>query len=546
MQKTSHFIKFIRYLKTIIFCFMICNFNFVAVAQKVVLRDELTRFSGGKPITFDPTNTNDKPTEQILQDMFEGLTRIDRNGKVIMAIAESYRVEDNNKTYIFKIRSNAKWSDGTQVTAEHCALPIKRLMNPNISTIVGFSAFPILNSKKVFEGKLSQKFLGVQVINPRTLLLKLEHPFPHFLELLSSINYVCLHPRSYDKNGKFIEHFPTMSNSAYQIQSYEEDKYIILEKNPYFYNKDKVQINKVTYFFMEDILSQINMYLTGQANITSANISSEDLPYLENKLVDNQIQFNPSNDSVLLLVNTSIEPFKNNVKLRKAISLVIDRSDLAKRVLSKPEFKIFDIVPYNIEDYKVYIPDWAFWTYEKRILEAKKLMKEAGYEKKRLSLKLKYNYYPDNHKIALGIAEMLEKNLNITLTLEKQEIKNNIQDVRKGNYQLSINKFYPNYIDAIEYLSILKSKHKENHTFMNDKTFDALLDKASQENDYNVRNKLLQKAAKKGLENYTIIPMLNYISKYLINYDLMGYTNEDSYVKLYSQDLYFKKMIIPQ
>ncbi|MGY3803762.1 peptide ABC transporter substrate-binding protein [Pigmentibacter ruber] len=546
MPKTSLSINIIRCFNTIFFYLAICNFNFHVYAQKVVFRDELTRFSGGKPITFDPTNTNDKPTAQILQDMFEGLTRIDRNGKVIMAIAESYRVENNNKTYIFKIRANAKWSDGTQVTAEHCALPIKRLMNPNISTVVGFSAYPILNSKKVFEGKLPQKMLGIQILNPQTLVIKLEHPFPHFLELLSSINYVCLHPRSYDKNGKFIEHFPTMSNSAYQIQTFEEDKYIILEKNPYFYNADKVQISKVTYFFTEDILSQINMYLTGQANITSANISSEDLPYLENKLVDNQVQFNPSNDSVLLMINTSIEPFKNNPKLRKAISLVIDRRDLAKRVLSKPEYKIFDIVPYNIEDYKVYIPDWALWTYEKRIIEAKKLMKQAGFEKKHLKIKIKYNYYPDNNKIALGIAEMLEKHLNITVTLERQEFKNNIQDVRKGNYQISINKFYPNYIDAIEYLSILKSNHKENLTFMHDKKFDALLDKASKENDYNVRNKLLQAAGKRGLENYTVIPLLNYVSKYLINYDLTGYTNEDSYIKLYSQDLYFKKMVIPQ
>ncbi len=550
MSKKSYFsfaafLK-IKYLISLVFFTSLLLTYSVSFAQKIILRDELNRFSGGKPITFDPTNVADRPTIQILQDMFEGLTRIDRNGKVILALAESYRVENNNTTYIFKMRSNAKWSDGSQVTAEHCALPIKRLMNSKISTVVGFSAFPILNSKKVLENQLPANKLGVYVVNPLTLIIKLEHPFPHFLELLSSINYVCLHPRSYDKNGKFIEHFPTNSNSAYQIHSYEEEKFIILEKNPYYYNAEKVQINKVTYYFMEDLLSQINMYLTGQANMTVANISSEDIPYLEEKLVDNQIKSNQSNDVMLLLLNTSKPPFKNNLKLRKALSLVIDRNDLANSILSKPEYKVFDVVPYSIEDYKVYVPEWSFWPYEQRIAEAKKLMQQAGYDKKKLALQIKFNYYPDNYKLAKGIAEKFEKYLNISVSLERQEFKNNIQDVRSGNYQLSINKFYPNYLDAIEYLSILKSKSKENLTYMRDPKFDLLLDKASRENDYNKRNSLLQAAGKQGMENYTVIPLVNYLSKYLINYDIDGYTKHDSYVKLYSQDLFLKKMVIPQ
>ena len=92
-----------------------------------------------------------------------------------------------------------------------------------------------------------------------------------------------LHPRSYDKNSIFIEHFffRQFQIPAYQIHSYEEDKFIILEKNPYYYNNEKVQINKSDLLLYGDLLSQMNMYLTGQANMTVANISSEDIPYLE-------------------------------------------------------------------------------------------------------------------------------------------------------------------------------------------------------------------------------------------------------------------------
>ena len=284
-------------------------------AQKVYQRDELTRFSGGKPTTFDPTNVDDKPTTQVLQDLFEGLTRIDKEGKVVLATAASYKVENNNKTYTFKIRPDAKWSDGSKVTADHCALAIQRLIDPKISTIVGFSSYPILNSKKINQGHMPIQKLGVNVLNSETLKIELAYPFPHFLELLSTINYVCLNPKNYDKKGDFKSEVPLLSNSAYKIKKYQKDKYIELEKNLSYYNSDKVKINAVLYYFTEDMLSQINMYITGQANITSPNISSDDVPYLTKKLPISHLKSNKTVDIILLTLNTSKKPFKNNLDL---------------------------------------------------------------------------------------------------------------------------------------------------------------------------------------------------------------------------------------
>ncbi|KAB8039764.1 hypothetical protein GCL60_05735 [Silvanigrella paludirubra] len=514
-------------------------------AQKVFQREELIRFSGGKPSTFDPTNVDDKPTTQLLQDLYEGLTRIDKDGKVVLAIASSYKIENNNKTYIFKIRPNAKWSDGSAVTAEHCALSIKRIINPKISTTIGFSAFPIKNSREINQGKLPISKLGVKTLNSDTIVIDLSYPFPHFLELLSGINYVCLNPKSYDAKGNFISENPIISNSAYKIKKIQNEKYIEFEKNPYYYNFDKVKIKDVLYYFTEDMLSQINMYITGQANMTSPNISSDDIPYLTKKSAENNLKSNKTLDVILLTLNTKKKPFKNNLKLRKAISMVIDRSELSTKILSNPKLSIYDLVPNHIEEYKSYIPNWAKKTYEERVIEAKKLFSEAGFsENNKLSIQINYNLHPDNHKIAIAISNMLKNNLGINVILNRQEFKENITKLRKGDFEISLNRWYPKYIDAIEYLGILVSTNQDNYSFMKDPKFDALIEKAGRQTENSKRTFILEQAGKKGLENYTVIPLLDNLSHFLINYDLAGYTGNDPYLKLYSQDLYFKEIII--
>ena len=205
----------------------------------------------------------------------------------------------------------------------------------------------------------------------------------------------------------------------------------------------------------------------------------------------------------------------------------------------------YDLVPNHIEEYKSYIPNWAKKTYEERVIEAKKLFSEAGFtENNKLTIQINYNLHPDNHKIAIAISNMLKNNLGINVILNRQEFKENITKLRKGDFEISLNRWYPKYIDAIEYLGILVSTNQDNYSFMKDPKFDALIEKAGKQTENSKRTFILEQAGKKGLENYTVIPLLDNLSHFLINYDLAGYTGNDPYLKLYSQDLYFKEIII--
>jgi oligopeptide transport system substrate-binding protein len=517
----------------------------MAFAQKVYQRDELTRFSGGKPYTFDPTNSDDSATNLVLQDLFEGLTRIDQNGKVILALASSYKVTNNKKTYTFKIKTDAKWSDGSKVTAAHCALPIQRIVNPKILTTIGFSSYPILNSQKILEGKMPIQKLGVQIIDSETLQIKLSQPFPRFLELLSGINYVCLNPKDFNSKGLFINEIPSLSNSAYKIKDYLKEKFIRFEKNPYYYNFNNVKINNVIYYFTEDILSQINMYITGQADMTSPNISSNEIPYLNSKLLDNQLILNRTADSILLILNISKKPFKNKLKLRKSISMVINRDEIAKKILYDSKLIIYDIVPDYIYEYTPYIPKWATVSYVERVKEAKKLFNESGFnENNKLTIKINYNYSPDSYKIVESISEQLKKELGITVILNRLDYNDNVISIREANFEISLITWNPNYLDPIEYLGLLKSTKHYKFSYMNNPKYDNLLDMATSQVENKKRNILFEKAAAIGMEYYSVIPLFDKLSRYLVNSDIGGYKENDPYLKLYSQDLYFKKITI--
>ena len=512
-------------------------------AQSIFQRDELVRFSGGKPKILDPTKTDDLPSTQILQDLFEGLTRIDKNGKVILATAQSYKVENNGKTYLFNIRPDAKWSDGSKVTAEHCAFGISRIVDPKISAPDKLSAYPILNSKNIINGTMPLKKLGVKAINPEILKIDLAYPFPHLLELLSSINYVCLNPKNFSPHSNQKNNSSLLTNSAYFIKNFQEDKHIELQKNSFYYNKNNVKIKHVFYYFTEDMQSQINMYLTGQANLTSANISSDQIPYLQKRL-GSQLKTNHSIRVIFLHMNTSKKPFKDNLKLRQAISMVIDRNMITKNILAAGgETVAYDLVPSKIEGYSPYIPEWVKLTNQERITEAKKLYEDSGYsDKNPLEISINYNMNPEIGKIVQSLADTLKIHLGIKVNLKKQEFKEFMQNLKKNDYEVSINRWTPKFFSPSEFLNLLISSNPQNLSHMKDMKYDSLINQAQKESNPEKKVLLLEKASARGMENYTVIPLVKDVSRFLINYDLQGYTGHDPFLKLYSQDLYFMEV----
>jgi oligopeptide transport system substrate-binding protein len=511
-------------------------------AQIIYQQDELIRFSGGKPKIMDPTKTDDLPGMQILQDLFEGLTRVDKNGKIILAIALSYKMENNGKTYTFKIRPDAKWSDGSKVTAEHCAFGISRLVDPKTNATGKISSYPILNSNAIMEGKLPLQKLGVKALDAETLKIDLSYPFPQFLELLSSINYVCLNPKNFKPHTNPKNSLALLTNSAYLIKKYQLNKYIELQNNPFYYNKDNVKINHVFYYFTEDMQSQINMYLTGQANLTSANIYSDQIPFLQKRL-GTQLKINHSPNIIFLHINTSAKPFKDNLKLRQAISMVIDRDMIIKNILAVEGTASYDLVPTKIEGYTPYVPDWAKTPYQERVSEAKKLYTAAGYsEKKPLEITINYNINREIEKIVNSIADMLRINLGVKVNLQKQEFKDYMQSLSKGNFEISINRRIPTLFTPTEFLTLLISTNPQNLSHMKDPKFDLLLNQAQMQSDPEKKILLLEKAAAIGMENYTVIPLIKDVARFLMNYDLQGYTGNDPFLKLYSQDLYFMEV----
>src|SRR6218665_1011947 len=161
----------------------------------------LHRGNAGEPQTLDQAHTSINIEEFILKDLYEGLTIYDAAGKIVPGAAESWTVSDDGTIYTFKLRENAKWSDGSPVTAEDFVFSFTRVEDPKTAAGYANILYPIKNAEKVNKGELGLDQLGVKAVDAKTVEITLERPTPFFLELLAHQTALPVSKASVEKNG---------------------------------------------------------------------------------------------------------------------------------------------------------------------------------------------------------------------------------------------------------------------------------------------------------------------------------------------------------
>jgi oligopeptide transport system substrate-binding protein len=116
-------------------------------------KQEMVRNNGSEPDTLDPARAEGVPANNVIRDLFEGLTAVDGAGNTVPGVAESWKQVDA-KTWVFKLRQNAKWSNGDPVTAEDFIYGLRRFVDPKTASeyAATFGIF-FVNGKEIVEGK---------------------------------------------------------------------------------------------------------------------------------------------------------------------------------------------------------------------------------------------------------------------------------------------------------------------------------------------------------------------------------------------------------
>ncbi len=493
---------------------------------------------GSEAPTLDPQKAEDTVSARVLYDLFEGLTSENEKGGIAPGIASKWDISKDGLTYTFYIRPNAKFSDGSPITAEDVVFSYRRLVDPKTAATYAEFISMIKNAKDVTIGKAKTDELGVNAINKNIVKITLEEPTPYFLKLAAFQNLSIVKKANVEKYGdQFTQPGNLVSSGAFKLKYWKIGDKITTEKNVHYWKNSATLIEKVNYLPISDVNTELQMYQTGQIDFTY-DLPSDKFQDLK-KTLGKQLHANPFLSIYYISINNDVPPFKNNPKLRQALSMAIDRKILATKVTGRGEVASFDIVPFGIADYKQQSYPWQNLTPTQRIAEAQKLYKEAGYSREKpLTFNYSYNTNILHKKVAIALASMWEQNLGVKLSLTNQEWKVFLTERTEGNYVTARDGWQADYNDASTFLDMFQSKHPQNHPKYKNSRYDELIKQASIKQDKEQRSKILEQASTVLMNDYAVIPLYTYVTTHLVKPYIGGYSGENPLDHIYSKNFY--------
>ncbi len=514
-----------------------------SVPEGVQLATEqyLVRANDAEAATLDPAKAEGMPEMHILRDLFEGLVIQDREGNIIPGVAESWQTKDN-QTFIFKLRQNAKWSNGDPVTAEDFVYALRRAVDPQLASpnVWYLKMTGIKNIADVAEGKKPVEDLGVTAPDKFTLRFELDSKVPYFVAMTGHTSMMPVHKQTVENSDKaWSDPKQFVGNGAFMLDEWVVNERIELVKNPHYWDAADTHLTKVTYIPFENQNASINRYVAGEVDITS------DVPtHMAQKLAND---YQDAYTAVPLLCtyyyafNTTRPPF-DDARVRQAVSYSIMRDVITKGVTQVGNLPAYTFAHQYTAGFKATQPEFSQWTQQQRDEKARQLLAEAGYGgDKPLDFKLLYNTSESNKAIAVAIASMLSKNLGANVELENQEWKSYLVSRKQGNFDVMRASWCGDYNEASTFLSLLRSGSSGNFARYNSKEYNMAMDNALATTDAKERQAYYDKAEQLIAADAPIAPIYYYMQARLVRPNVGGFAKNNVEGRIYSKDLYIKK-----
>ncbi len=476
-----------------------------------------------EPGALHPQKAQGSHDSWILDHVFEGLTKKDASGKIVPGMAEKWDISADGTVYTFKIRNDAKWSNGDPVTAADFEYAWKFGLNPATASDYAFILYYLKggeaynSSEETDPAKLKEleDAVGVQAIDDKTLKVTLEAPVPFIEEVLSFYTYYPINKKVQEENAEwFTDASSYVSNGPFKLTEWNQKENLVIKKNDNYYDKNKVKLSTINFAIIDSLDTTYQMYQTGDMDmvidIPQDVIASLNEANNPEYIIGNELA------TYYYKINTTVKPF-NNVKVRKALSMGIDRESIVKNVTQGGQRPAFGYVPPGIPDIKGDFQQNAGDYFKEDYTEAKKLLseglKEEGMDS--LNFTIIYNTSEGHKKIAEAIQEMWRKNLGVEVTLENMEFQVKIDREHKLDYQVSRNGWIGDYIDPMTFLDMYITESTQNDTGFTNPTYDKLIAEAKVSMDNEKRMKDMHEAEQLLMDNMPIIPIYFYTRPYL-------------------------------
>ncbi len=487
-----------------------------ATGNELAAQQVLHLGNGTEIQTLDPHRSTDVSGANVLRDLYEGLVGEAPNGDLEPGAAESWTVSGDGKTYTFALRRGARWSNGDPVTADDFVYGFRRAADPKTLSSYAFILSPIENADAIAAGELPPERIGVRALDDYSLEIKLVHATPYFLELLDHSTTYPVHRASVERYGdRFTRPGNHVSNGPFRLEEWVVQSHIKLVPNPYYWDNEHTVLKEIYFYPTENVPAELQRYRANGLDYTY-DVSTAELRWIKEKM-PGELVIAPYLGSYYYGFNTTKPPFKDNAKLRRALSLAVDRNVIVGEIAAAGQLAAYGWVP-PVQHYASQQMVEASWTQAQREQEARRLYAEAGYTAENpLRTELMFNTQEDHRRIAVAIAAMWRQVLGVETTLSNQEWKVYL-DTRRQKIKTQVFRmgWIGDYNDAFTFAEMLRSTAGENDSGYANPEYDRLLDAAQAELDLDRRAALLEQAERIMLADMPIIPIYYYVSKHMI------------------------------
>ena len=496
---------------------------------------------GSNPETLDPALNSAIDASNTIITIFEPLLLINENNEVVGGQAESWETSEDGLTWTFTMRDGLKWSDGTDLNAKDFEYSFKRMVDPNtaapyaetcLGMIDGFeeaAGFPDADGNPTAEP--NPDALNVKASDDgKTLTIVLSYPCSYFDKMAAFAAMSPVQQATVEANGdSWCTSADTfVSNGPYMITDWTPSERIVLTKNPNYvggWDNSKIVSDTITLLLLEDSSASFAAYNSGEAQLIK-DVPTDEIPSLTKAEDGGDFYVDTILGTYYVSLNLQRDAFKD-AKVRKALSLAIDRDYVANTIMQGTYTTADSIVGPGIVDESGYFHDngnapYISADYEANLAEAKKLLEEAGYPNGEGYPTIEYSTNDSGYHVPL--AEYLQQawgDLGITLTINKMEWSSFTPARRAGEYDVARNGWVMDYNDPSNMLDLFCTSNGNNDGKYANPDFDAAID-ASRVADSAEHFAQLHKAEDILMEDTGCLPIAYYNDYWLQSPTLKG------------------------
>jgi oligopeptide transport system substrate-binding protein len=469
-----------------------------------------------EPESLDPGVVTGVPEHRILSNLFEGLTTTDpKDLSPRPGMATSWTISKDGLVYAFTLR-DAKWTDGNPVTASDFVFAWERVLSPKSGAKYAQHLFHLKNGEEYNKGRIADfSQVGVKALDTKTLRVTLKSPTAYFLDLTSFSTLYPVPRWTLDAHGTdWVKPGKIVSNGPFRLTGWIPQRELVLEKNAQHWDAASVKLQKVVFMPTDDINTAYKQFLAGDSDWVPTVPPAQ----LDAAKTKPEYYASPYLGTYYFRLNVTKAPV-NNLRVRRALSLSVDRELLTKYVTKAGEVPHSAFVPAGLRGYEGprglgFDPG-----------AATRLLAEAGYPRGKgfPKVELLYNTNELHRVITQAVQQMWKEHLGIQVELVNVEWKVYLAKQSALDYQVARAGWIGDYVDPNTFLEMWKTGGGNNQTGWSSTRYDELLDQAARLVAAKDRLRALHDAEKILLDEMPVLPLYTYVNKGMLSRKVKGW-----------------------